>query len=142
MSDTPRAALHQARTGITDVLEGYETLADRAEPQIRPVIDDLRTLHQRHATDLDRRLSGLGEATDAHASIQGTVNKVVVTLRDWVSTLDDDVLAFIRDGEERLADIYRDALTGWSAGDDTETARLLEDQRREIEEKARQLPAE
>lgn len=83
MADTAGTALHQVQTGIEDVLAGYDTMMDRAEPEILPVILDLVSMHQRHASEVGTRLNGLGERSDDEGSMRGTVNQAAVTVRDW-----------------------------------------------------------
>ena len=85
MADAGSKALHQVRTGISDVLDGYRTLSERAEPEIQPVVQTLNDMHHRHASDLDAKLVSLGEAADDDGSIRGAINKAAVALRDWVT---------------------------------------------------------
>lgn len=140
MADADLSALQRVHTGTKDVLAGYETLEDRAEPEIQSVVQDLKSMHQRHASDLERRLASLGEPSDDGKSIQGTVNQATVTLRDWVTTLDEDALSFVRDGEEQLMEIYDKAIQNLSADGDPETGSVLKSQYDEIGSKVRQLP--
>ena len=140
MNDTARSALQQVQTGIKDVLAGYETLADRAEPEILPIVGDLKSMHYRHLADLEARLGRSGQQADDGASLRGSVNKAVVALRDWMSTLDRNALSFVRDGEERLMSIYDDAIRDLPAAEDPENHRLLTGQKQEIGDRVRQLP--
>lgn len=134
-------ALHQVRTGIEDVLSGYETLEERAEAEILPVVRKLNEMHLRHSAELQSRLDAIGDRAEDGGSIRGAVNKAVVTMRDWVSDLDADALPFIRDGEERLIGIYDDALEKSDGHGDLDSSRLLTTQRQQVREQKDRLPA-
>ena len=134
MANAAITALHQVNSGIQDVLSGYETLKDRAEPEIMDVARDMDALHRRHAGEVVVRLTALGEDTD-DATIRGTVNKVATTLRDWVGSLDKDALSFVRQGEEQLLLVYDAALEAWDAGTLPEDRSMVAAQAAEIRSK-------
>ena len=106
MSDQVINALHDVHTANNDVLAGYREMAARAEPEIKGVVDRLMDLHQRHASELAAELMRMRESTKDDTSLQGTLNKAVVMVRDWVTDLDRDVLPNVRTGEEALRDEY------------------------------------
>lgn len=110
MSDRVINALHDVHIANNDVLKGYREMSERAQPEIKGVIGRLTNLHQRHATELATELKRMREATKDDTSLQGTLNKAVVIVRDWVSDLDRDVLPNVRSGEESLRDEYYKAL--------------------------------
>ena len=139
MADTPKSGLHQALTATNDVLTGYETMLERAEPEIVSILTDLTAMHRRHASALEQRLNALGDSGEDDSSLRGTMNAVVVTLRDWVTDLDEGSLNAVRRGEKALMDIYDDAMSDWSASDDAETAALLDVQYQEIGEQVDHL---
>jgi uncharacterized protein (TIGR02284 family) len=110
MSHETIDVLHDIHTATNDVLTGYREMSARAEPEIQSVIRRLTDMHERHAAEQEAELLRLrGSATD-DSSVQGTVNKVVVMLRDWVSDLDRDALPAVRKGEKSLRDKYEQAL--------------------------------
>ena len=131
-------ALHQINSGIQDVLSGYETLKERAEPAIMGIAQDLDALHRRHASEIQSRLTAHGEGTD-DASIRGTVNKIATTMRDWVGSLDENALSFVRQGEEMLLGVYDAALNAWEEVDD-EDKRVVTAQADELRTKIAALP--
>ena len=139
MTNTPTAGLHQTLTATNDVLQGYDTMLARAKAEIVSVIADLTTMHRRHANALEQRLATLDESGDDDESLQGTMNAAVVTLRDWLTGLDESSLDAVRRGEKALLDIYDDAMTDWSSLDDPETAAVLETQFKEISEQSARL---
>ncbi len=110
MSTQPIDALHDIHTATNDVLKGYREMAARAEPDIQPVIRRLTELHERHAAEQAAELGRLREAGKDDTSLQGTVNKAVVIMRDWLSNLDQDALPAVRKGEESLRREYEKAL--------------------------------
>ena len=110
MSDRVINALHDVHTANNDVLKGYREMSARAEPEIKGVIGRLTELHQRHAGELAAELTKMRASTTGDTSLQGTLNKAVVIVRDWVSDLDRDVLPNVRSGEESLRDEYLKSL--------------------------------
>lgn len=140
METTTQTALHDVHTAVNDILAGYETMEERAEPEILVTIRNLREMHREHAAEIVQRLAELGETTGDDASFRGSVNKAVVTMRDWVSDLDADTLPFVRDGEERLLGIYEEAIAESERGGDVDSSRLLTNQRDQVRDWKNQLP--
>lgn len=133
-------ALHDIHTATNDVLKGYREMAQRAAPDIQPVIRRLTDLHERHASEQQAELARLREAGRHDTSVQGTVNKVVVILRDWLSNLDRDVLPAVRQGEESLRDEYLDALEELRTGESPIVVALLRTQLAAVQSEIERLP--
>lgn len=133
-------ALHDVHTATNDVLKGYREMSARAEPEIKDVIRRLTELHQRHAAEQEAELVRVREADKDDSSLQGTVNKVVVILRDWLSDLDRDVLPAVRKGEESLRDEYDKALQDVEVSEHAAIAALLRTQRDAINSEIARLP--
>jgi len=133
-------ALHDIHTATNDVLKGYREMSARAEPDIQSVIRRLTEMHERHATEQEAELVRLRGAGKNDSSLQGTVNKVVVILRDWLSDLDRDVLPAVRSGEESLRDEYDKALRDEQASGHPSVAALLKTQRESINTEIARLP--
>jgi alkanesulfonate monooxygenase SsuD/methylene tetrahydromethanopterin reductase-like flavin-dependent oxidoreductase (luciferase family) len=110
MSKLPKDALHDIHVATNDVLKGYREMSARAQPEIQALISRLTQAHERHADEQAAELERWRVEAGDETSVQGTVNKVVVILRDWLSGLDRDVLPAVRDGEASLRDQYRQAL--------------------------------
>ncbi len=140
MSALANDALHDIHTATNDVLKGYRELSARAEPDILAVIRRLTELHERHAAEQVAELTRLRDSPEGDSSIQGTVNKLVVVLRDWLSGLDRDVLAAVRDGEEALRDKYIEALAEESDSGGGRVAALLKVQMQAINLEIARLP--
>ena len=140
MANAALTALHQVNSGIQDVLAGYETLKERASPQIMDVARDMDALHRRHEDEITTRLSALGEDTD-DATVRGTVNKIATTLRDWAGGLDKDALSFVKQGEEQLLAVYDAALKAWDGSALTEERAIVARQADEIRSKIAGLPS-
>lgn len=79
-------------TATNDVLNGYREMSARAEPDIQAVIRRLTDVHELHAAEQAAELLRFRAAGKDDSSVQGTMNKVVVILRDWLSGLDRDTL--------------------------------------------------
>jgi Domain of unknown function (DUF2383) len=140
MSTRAIDALHDIHTATNDVLKGYREMSARAKPEIQAVIRRLTELHERHAAEQAAELVRLRDARKDDSSLQGTVNKVVVILRDWLSDLDRDVLPAVRDGEESLRDEYDKALRNGEVAEDAAIAALLKAQREAISAEMARLP--
>ena len=110
MGTTAIGSLHDVHTATNDVLKGYREMAARAEPEIQLIIDRLKAMHQKHASEQEAELSRHNESNEDDSSFQGTINKAVVVMRDWISQLDRDVLPAVRMGEESLRDKYKEAI--------------------------------
>jgi ferritin-like metal-binding protein YciE len=92
MSTTAIDALHDIHTATNDALKGYREMAARAQPDIQALIRRLTSMHERHASEQISALDRAGDQGKDDTSLQGTVNKVVVTVRDWLTDLDRDAL--------------------------------------------------
>lgn len=140
MSTPAVDTLHDVHTATNDVIKGYREMSARAQPDIQAVISRLTQMHERHAAEQTAELSRLRENDEDDSSLQGTVNKVVVILRDWVSNLDRDVLPAVRDGEESLRKEYVEALDDDTLPSTSSMARLLKQQLKEIDAEIARLP--
>jgi uncharacterized protein (TIGR02284 family) len=140
MSTRAIDALHDIHTATNDVLKGYREMSARAEPDIVAVIRRLTDMHDRHAAEQSAELLRLRDAGKDDSSMQGTVNKVVVILRDWLSDLDRDALPAVRQGEESLRDEYDKALEDAQVSGHPAVAALLKAQKAEIVGEISRLP--
>ena len=140
MSTQSIDALHDVHTATNDVLKGYREMSARAKPDIQAVIRRLTDMHDRHAAEQAAELVRLRASGKDDTSMQGTVNKVVVILRDWLSDLDRDVLPAVRDGEESLRDEYAKALRVGQVAGTPSVAALLKTQMDAINGEIDHLP--
>ena len=122
------SSLARLHVSIVDVIEGYEAMVEKAEPSLRPIVEDLLQLHREHSEEIAHELSDRGAEFDDGGSIQGTLNSTVVSIRALFTDLDLSALSPALDGEERLLKAYDEALAdigehelatsrqnGWSA---------------------------
>ncbi len=140
MSTSPIEALHDVHTATNDVLKGYREMSARAKPDIKTTIQRLIDMHQRHASDQESELARMRSSGKDDSSLQGTLNKAVVIMRDWVSNLDSDVLPAVRDGEESLRDEYNKALEDGLIQRQLSVVALLSAQRDAINSEIARLP--
>ena len=140
MSTQAIDALHDVHTATNDVLKGFREMSVRAKPDIQAVIRRLTDMHDRHAAEQAAELVRLRASGKDDTSMQGTVNKVVVILRDWLSDLDRDVLPAVRDGEESLRDEYAKALRVGQVAGTPSVAALLKTQMDAINGEIDHLP--
>ncbi|WP_180127706.1 DUF2383 domain-containing protein [Rhodoferax sp. BLA1] len=140
MSQRTTDALHDVHTATNDVLKGYREMSARAEPEIQTVLARLIAMHEKHAAEQAAELELLRESVQDDSSIQGTVNKVVVILRDWLTDLDRDVLPAVRDGEESLRNEYGKALQNEQVAANAAVAQMLRAQMDAITTEIARLP--
>lgn len=140
MRNSTAEKLHDVHTATNDVLKGYREMASRAEPDIQPIIGRLIDMHEQHAGEQAAALQRLRDTPANDSSVQGTVNKVVVIMRDWLSNLDRDVLPAVRDGEESLRKEYDKAIRDGEASVDASVATMLKAQRDAIDGEIARLP--
>lgn len=133
-------ALHDVHTATNDVLKGYREMRARAEPEIQSVIQRLTAMHEQHVAEQSAELVRLRDTGKDDTSLQGTVNKVVVILRDWVSDLDRDVLPAVRKGEESLLKEYDQALNDSDVAAHASVAAMLRTQMAAIHTEMARLP--
>jgi hypothetical protein len=140
MSNRAIDALHVVHTATNDVLKGYSEMSARAEPDIQSVIRRLTEMHKRHAAEQAAELLRLSDAGKDDSSLQGTVNKVVVILRDWLTDLDREVLPAVRAGEESLRAEYDKAFREVRVSANPSVAALLKKQMDSIDSEIVRLP--
>ena len=117
-------------------------MAARAQPDIQAVIRRLTDMHEQHAAEQAAELRRARDVAKDDSSLQGTVNKVVVVLRDWLSDLDRDVLPAVRKGEMSLRDEYDKAIEDGVATGDATASALLRKQRDAINAEIARLPSD
>ncbi len=142
MTRSATDALHTIHTATNDVVKGYREMQTRAEPEIQPVIRRLTDMHVAHAAEQETELACRRDAASDDSSLQGTVNKVVVILRDWLSRVDRDVLPAVREGEESLLEEYAKAFKDDYVGHDPAATALLTRQMDEIRAEIARLPTD
>ena len=140
MDNSVIETLHDIHTATNDVLKGYSEMQSRAKPDILPVIRRLTDMHQKHANELVLMLRQWRETGEDDTSLQGTLNKVVVVLRDWIADLDRDALPAVRRGEESLRNKYVAALQNDGLKGQQPVMQLLQSQHDEIAGEINRLP--
>jgi uncharacterized protein (TIGR02284 family) len=93
-------ALIYLHTASVDTMRGFQKMAEKAEPVLRPVVEQFCALHTRQVARLDVMVREMGGVPDANGSFMGTVNRAVITLRTLFNDVDTAVMDNIREGEE------------------------------------------
>jgi uncharacterized protein (TIGR02284 family) len=126
-------ALATLQTRVIDASEGHAEGAERADdPTMGRVFQELHAMHQSHAAALGGALVARGVEPDADGSFLQYVHKTIVNVRSAVGALGESAMPGVRDGEERILQLYDDTLL--LARNDAELVTLLETQRREVAE--------
>jgi hypothetical protein len=140
LTNRPISVLHDIHTATNDILKGFREMSGRAKPEIQPVILRLTTMHEIHAAEQLSELQRLRDTGEGDNSLQGTVNKAVVILRDWLADLDRDALPAVREGEESLYKEYSKAFNDGLFPADSLVAGLLKSQMESIASEIARLP--
>lgn len=104
---TALAVLHDRNI---DMVKGFATMAEKAEPTFRDTAERFRALHARHADALARLLADLGVDTSPDGTLMGYVHTAVVSVRAFLDAIDEDVMDQVRAGEASLMQSYDDAI--------------------------------
>lgn len=125
-----REALSTLHTRIVDAAKGHDDGAGLAEdPAIAALFRDLRDRHRQHAGELAARMMARGVEPDTDGSFLQYVHKAILNVRSAVGGLDENALSGIRDGEQRILDLYDDAIRGVAS--DADLVAMLSRQREE-----------
>ena len=122
--DAHAAKVH---TRVLDVIRGYEELAERAEPDLRPLAERMLALHRAHHEALHVMLEERGHPPSDRGSVMSLVQENVMRVRSWFDDMDRELIPRIREGEEQLIELYDEAIAAGPEGD--RDRGLLADQR-------------
>lgn len=104
------SAISSLATDVTDIINGYETLLEKAETDLQPAVERLLELHRAHVAELNQIHASLGGDPSQNGSMMGAVHTAVAHVRDFAGALDRSALDGILDGEGRLLSTYETAL--------------------------------
>ena len=120
-------ALQHLHDRITDALERFRVMADKAEASFRPVVRRFVTLHEMQATTVAGMLVARGWVDDLDGTLMGTVNRAVVAVRALFTGIDAGVLASIRSGEAHVLAAFDRAIGAVVAPDDATALAAMRD---------------
>ncbi|WP_428516073.1 DUF2383 domain-containing protein [Roseovarius sp.] len=124
-----RDALAKLQVRIKDTLAGYDEILERAEPDIRPLMESFSAAHAEHEAELSAQLRTHGCVPDEDGSFFSTVQRIVIKTRAVFDDIDEDVLNSVIKGEERIMQLYDEAM---AVARDEEDLSLLSRQRGQI----------
>jgi uncharacterized protein (TIGR02284 family) len=104
------SALVAAHDRTVDALQGFDKMAESADPAFRPVVTDLLDLHRRHAAALASMLARYGADPQDGGTLMGQVNRAVVAVRAAFGGIDHDSVEQIADGEAHVLEAYEEAM--------------------------------
>ena len=103
-------AVGDVHIALVDAVHGYEVMIEKAETEIKAVLEMARETSNRHARELAEFLVAQGRHPTEDGSFMSTVQKGVVRARAFFTDIDGDVLPAVIDGERRIVSSYDDAL--------------------------------
>lgn len=95
-------ALATLQVQHVDAANGYKTGAEKADAQMRPILEKLVALHQQSAAEAASILIAHGGQPDPDGSWMSMVHETLMSIRGLFGKIDDDVIASIINGEERI----------------------------------------
>lgn len=104
-------ALKTLHTALIDARAGYKDAKARADDRrTETLFVEADTGHRLAHDDIHARLLQLGEQPDEGGSFMSTIHEAVIAIRSAVTGLDDRTLPSFASGEERIIDLYDDAI--------------------------------
>ncbi|RHZ95564.1 DUF2383 domain-containing protein [Cereibacter sphaeroides] len=109
--DTAAAdALEALHDRTLDVLAGFDTMVEKAEPEFLPLARRFQELHRRQSSEIAALLSVAGRSPGDDGTFMSTVNRAVVSLRAIFDKIDEDVIQQIESGEQNVIDAFDEAI--------------------------------
>lgn len=99
----------EAHRRVADVIEGFEKLVEKAEPEFRPVATAFLDTHRKHHLELAAYLKREGHEGSENGTFFGKVNRAVIEARSWFEKVDEAVIDRVREGEKHVLDGYAEA---------------------------------
>ena len=94
---------------VADVIEGFDKLAEKAEPSFRPVAEAFLAMHHAHEAQLTAYLMREGRTVSDQGTFFGAVNRAVIAARSWFEAVDASVMDRVKEGEKHVLEAYREA---------------------------------
>lgn len=105
-------ALQDLLSRSTDTHAWYEAMAERAEPQFRPVALKYRGLHSEQCDRIGAIMVALGGDPDRTEGIRTAVNRTSVSLRAVFDDIDLDMLSRIEEAEAEVISDFDASISG------------------------------
>lgn len=103
-------ALTQVLSNVVDAIRGYQTMLERGEDDLKPVVQRLYAVHESHASCLLESITGQrGLLFNVGFMVRG-VHSAVDAARDWFGTLNENAPETIVGGEKKLVESYQQGL--------------------------------
>ena len=113
-------ALADLHSLSVDTHLGFQKMAEKAEPDFRPIAQQFSALHERQVSSLQKILRDMGGVPDDNGSFMGTVNRAVVTLRSLFDAIDSGVMDQVRSGEQSVLEAFDHAIAAGLPKDHSE----------------------
>jgi uncharacterized protein (TIGR02284 family) len=114
--DRVRGALQTLLTRLVDVRDGLDTMIDRADPDVAPVLRKLREEQHEDAERVSAMIVAHGGEPDTSGSTMSTVNEAVVSLRALFDRIGRDAVERAAEGEGHVLSAFDDAIGVHGAG--------------------------
>ncbi len=132
-------ALAALQTRLKDTLAGFDEIQKKADMEIAGITAEFIAAHTAHELALSQRLVMLGREPDDDGSFFSTIQRLVIKTRAAFDDIDDDILPSVVRGEERVIDLYDDAINNATDATDKTMLNQQRDEVRSLTEKARAM---
>lgn len=139
VGDDRRDSLQTLLTRLVDAREGLDTMIDRAESEVEPILRKIREDHHEASVQVSAMLMAAGGDPDADGSMMATVNKAVVSIRAIFDDIDGDALEPVVDGEQNVIDAFDDAAASYAAGHERDELIRMRERLAGLLDEARQI---
>lgn len=112
LNETDLDAVKSLLDTTVDAKESFEVMANKAEPEFRPVARKFEALHSIHAQRLSQTLSINGRDPSGAGTLMGSVNEAAISIRALFDEIDADVMDSVRRGEKNVFKAFDKALEG------------------------------
>ena len=99
----------EMHTRVLDSIAGFRKVAEKAQPEFRPVADAFLAMHVQHEVELASTLSRARRDPAADGSLFGSVNRAAVEIKSWFEDVTDAIMDQIKATELHILDAYTDA---------------------------------
>ncbi|WP_282062978.1 DUF2383 domain-containing protein [Roseobacter litoralis] len=108
--DDAERALQTLMTRLKDVKNGFEKLVSEAQEDFEPIAREFKALHDKHIDKLRGKLEEHGYDVSEDGSFMSQVNEAVIAARSYFGTVDENVMASVRNGEQHVINAFDDAI--------------------------------
>ncbi|UWR21195.1 PA2169 family four-helix-bundle protein [Sulfitobacter sp. S190] len=138
---TETDALSDLYTTLIDSRDGYEQAAELIDtPRLKSLFEDMQSNRARQAEEVRAYLSDANVELDDDGTLLAAAHRNFLSLREFVSNDDEDIVEEVIRGERQLLDMYDEAIRPMDG--DSDAYRFAKTQYEALAERINQLEEE